>query len=169
MTDEHSLRSVERHGAERGLAMVEFTIVLPVVLLVLMATAELGRALYQYNTLQKSVRDAVRYVADHAFPAGTAGGEATISGTVETAAKNLVMFGSMTDTGTPPVVDDLGPDDVDVQAVTVGAEAVPLHVRVTATYDYAGIFGAVLPTFGFGPGIATDFTFTASSTMRALQ
>jgi hypothetical protein len=45
----------------RGLAIVEFVIVLPILLLMLFAVAELGRALFQYNTLTKAVRDSARY------------------------------------------------------------------------------------------------------------
>ena len=49
-----------RH-THRGIAMVEFVIVLPICLILLMATAEFGRAFMQYNTLTKAVRDDVPY------------------------------------------------------------------------------------------------------------
>jgi Flp pilus assembly protein TadG len=50
----------------RGLAIVEFVIVLPLCLMVLMAAGEFSRAFMQYNTLEKGVRDGARYVAGKA-------------------------------------------------------------------------------------------------------
>ena len=41
---------------------MEFAILLPVLLLIVFGITEFGRALYSYNTLVKSVRDAARYV-----------------------------------------------------------------------------------------------------------
>lgn len=48
---------------EKGVAAVEFALVLPLLLILTFITTEFGRALYQYNTLTKSVRDAVRYLS----------------------------------------------------------------------------------------------------------
>ena len=39
---------------QRGVAIIEFVITLPLLLLLLLATAEIGRALFQYNTLTKA-------------------------------------------------------------------------------------------------------------------
>ena len=44
-------------GRQRGVAIVEFVLTLPLLMLLLLATAEIGRALFQYNTLTKAVRD----------------------------------------------------------------------------------------------------------------
>ena len=52
-----------RGRRQRGTATVEFAIVLPLLLVLMFATAELGRLISQYNTLTQSVRDAVRYAA----------------------------------------------------------------------------------------------------------
>ena len=38
-----------------GLVVVELAITLPLVLLIMLATAEFGRAIYQYTTLTKAV------------------------------------------------------------------------------------------------------------------
>ena len=46
---------------QRGVAIVEFALVLPLLLLMTFVVTEYSRALYQYNTLTKSVRDAARY------------------------------------------------------------------------------------------------------------
>src|ERR1700687_3319868 len=48
---------------QRGTAIVEFALVLPLLLLLTMTTTEFGRAIYQYNTIVKSLRDATRYLS----------------------------------------------------------------------------------------------------------
>ena len=42
---------------QRGLAMVEFAIALPLLVLMLLGIAEFGRLLYQYNTLLQAWKD----------------------------------------------------------------------------------------------------------------
>jgi len=49
--------------AMRGVATVEFALVLTPLLLIGFGAAEYGRAIYQYNTLVKSVRGAVRMLS----------------------------------------------------------------------------------------------------------
>lgn len=46
----------------RGVAAVEFGILLIPLVVLAFATTEFGRAIYSYNTLTKSVRDAARYL-----------------------------------------------------------------------------------------------------------
>lgn len=47
----------------RGVATVEFSILIVPLLLLLFGVTEYGRAIYQYNTLTKSVRNAARYLS----------------------------------------------------------------------------------------------------------
>ena len=49
-----------RHRRRRGQALVEFAIVLPIIFVVLIATLDLGRAVFVYNTLAQSARQAAR-------------------------------------------------------------------------------------------------------------
>lgn len=49
-----------RRGAMRGVAAVELALLIIPMLLLVFGVAEYGRALYQYNTLVKSVRDSAR-------------------------------------------------------------------------------------------------------------
>jgi len=66
---------------QRGVAAVEFAILIVPLLLMLFGVTEYGRAIYQYNTLSKSVRDATRYLT-------------TVSpGNGHTEAKNIVVCG----------------------------------------------------------------------------
>ena len=61
----------------RGAAMVEFAIVVAPLLLLALGVAEFGRALYQYEALTKSTRDAARFLStylstDPAYPIASA-------------------------------------------------------------------------------------------------
>jgi Flp pilus assembly protein TadG len=48
---------------QRGAALVELAIVMVVLLTITFGITEFGRAIYQYNTLAKSARDAARYLS----------------------------------------------------------------------------------------------------------
>jgi len=50
---------------QRGVAAVELALLLAPVLVLLFGVTELGRALYTYNTLGKTVRDAARHLSQH--------------------------------------------------------------------------------------------------------
>ncbi len=49
----------------RGVAAVEFAFLLVPLILMIFGTTELGRAIYSYNTLDKTVRDAARHLSQH--------------------------------------------------------------------------------------------------------
>ena len=44
---------------------MEFGLLLPLLVVMLFGTTELGRAIYTYNTLDKTVRDAARHLSQH--------------------------------------------------------------------------------------------------------
>lgn len=48
---------------QRGVAAVEFAILIIPMLLMVFGISEFGRAMYQYNTLVKATRDATRYLS----------------------------------------------------------------------------------------------------------
>jgi len=50
---------------QRGVAAVEFGILLIPLLMIAFGTTEFGRAIYQYNTLAKATRDATRFLSRH--------------------------------------------------------------------------------------------------------
>nr|WP_114971954.1 TadE/TadG family type IV pilus assembly protein [Rhodoferax ferrireducens] len=53
------------HSCQRGVAAVEFALLLTPLILMIFGTTELGRAIYSYNTLDKTVRDASRHLSQH--------------------------------------------------------------------------------------------------------
>ena len=143
----------------KGVAIVEFVIVLPVCLLLMIATAEFGRAFMQYNTLTKSIRFAVRHVASNALPGQS--GVLTIDGALQTESQNLVVYGNTLGTGSVIL------PGLTTAAVTV-ADAGGGNVSISVTYPYAPIF-ALIPGFIYGGDISTaGINLQAAVTMRAL-
>jgi Flp pilus assembly protein TadG len=143
----------------RGVAIVEFAIALPFLLMLMLVTAEFGRLLSQYDTLTKAARSGARYVASNALQGST--GVISITPQVQTAAQNLVIKGNVGGTGTT-----LLPGLVAAN-VTVTSPA-PNYVSVSASYPYQPMVGAILPTFGFTGPLAMNYSLTVSVMMRAL-
>ena len=57
--------------ARQGIASVEFVLILPLIALMLFGTIDIGRLLFDYQAVSKSVRDATRYLTR--IPAATLG------------------------------------------------------------------------------------------------
>lgn len=130
---------------------MEFALILPLLLVLTFITTEFGRAVYEYNTVTKSVRDAVRYLSVQTPGTGIA------------QANNLVVYGNPAGTGSPlarglslsnvatPVWTSAGADPV-IEVVTV---------RVTG-YTFVSLFTTA---WGLSFGSFTFSDITAS--MRA--
>ncbi|HZH89506.1 MAG TPA: TadE/TadG family type IV pilus assembly protein [Pyrinomonadaceae bacterium] len=82
-------RALKAWRDERGTQLVELAIVMPILLLLLGATAEFGRFFHTYTTLLKGTRAAARYIVSQPPGEGTA------------AARNLVVYGNTTGAGAP--------------------------------------------------------------------
>jgi Flp pilus assembly protein TadG len=76
---------------EKGVALTEFALALPMLLIVMLPILEFGRAYYQYNTIAKSVRQAARYLSVRS------------PGVDVDKARNIVVYGNPAGTGTPLV------------------------------------------------------------------
>jgi len=139
--------------------MVEFAITLPFLLFLMLATAELGRVLDQYDTLTKAVRDGARYAASTSALGST--GLVSITPQIQTAVANLVATGDVNGTESALL------PGLSASSVTV-SDAGNGYVSVSATYTYQPMLGATLPTFGLGSPISLSFTLNAAAVMRAL-
>lgn len=136
---------------QSGAAMIELALILPMLLLLTFITTEFGRAIYQYNSIAKSVRDAVRYLS------------VQTPGTHMNEARNLVVYGNTAGTGT-----SLAPGLALAHVPTptwqaVGSNPVinTVTVRVTG-YPFQSMFASA---FGVAFGNFTYHDITAS--MRA--
>lgn len=143
----------------RGVATIEFAICAPVLLLLMLATAEIGRLLFQYNTLTKAVRDGVRYAVREAAAGST--GTVAITPAIRDNTRNLVVTGTITGVG-PGVLPAFTIGNVTVSDAGNG------FVSVSATYTYVPMLGPSLPMFGLGDPVNTELPLTATVIMRAL-
>ena len=113
---------------ERGLQLVEVTIVLPILLMLFAATAEFGRYFYEYTTLAKATRVGSRYLST-----------APTQATEDTIAKNIVVYGNPNGTGTAVMP---GLTTTNVQITRLGGTAlIPDKIMVEITgYKHQPIF-----------------------------
>lgn len=144
---------------QAGIAMIEMVAITPLLLLLLLGLGELGKAFAQYNTLNKSVREAARQVASEALLGTT--GTIFITPDLAADARNLVVYGNVAGSGNPRLP-ELSIDHVGV------TDAGNSMVLVQANYPYVPITGPVLLTFGLGDEPSLGITLTASVMMRAL-
>jgi Flp pilus assembly protein TadG len=160
MIEQRRARALRRR--QSGLAMVEFALSAPVLLLLMFGTFEFGHFLIQYSTLNDAVRNAARYVAGKAL-AGT--DSLLVSGAawapLVTQGTNLAVFGNIAGTGAA-VLPSLNAGDI-----TVTEDTVNNNITVAAAYPYQSLFGAAIPTF-IGGSISTTFTLNLSVAMKAL-
>ena len=112
---------------ERGVAVVEFTIALPVLLTLFLATCELGRAFLHYNALTRAARDSARFVA--AWAERGQAGTINLDAALVLNARNLVVYGNTAGSGTP-LLPGLAPGMVTVR------DAGGNHIAVSVTYTY---------------------------------
>jgi len=138
---------------QQGIAMMELVIVAPILLLIFLGVSEMGRALYQYNTLSKAVRDSSRYYSTQVFNSND------IAGTI-----NLVKYGQ---TG---VGAQLLPGVINVSIPAPVIDATGTYVTVTGSYTFSFLPGNPLAGIVglFGSALPNPFILTATSTMRAI-
>lgn len=85
---------IKRLKQQRGVAAVEFALVLVPLLIIAFGAVEYGRAIYHYNTLVKSTRSAVRWAS--LAPATSSGYSTFVS-----QAKCLAVYGNTSCGGNP--------------------------------------------------------------------
>lgn len=133
----------------RGVAAVELGLLIAPLVLLAFGITEYGRATQEYSKIVKSTRDAARYLT--LFAPGDAASIAR--------AKNLVVYGSTSNTGAP-LVSGLATSNVSVADSSsdpglylqyTGSGNVNL-VRVTVTdVKFTSLVPAVISSLTFGP------------------
>jgi Flp pilus assembly protein TadG len=144
---------------QRGAVLVEMVLVTPILLFVMLATAEVTRAFIDHNTLTKAVRNGARYVAANAYQGTT--GLVSVSAGLAAEARNLVVYGNTVGTGTSVLS---GLTTADVSVTYVGAN----NIEVGASHAISGMLGPVLSGFFAGPDVNLTHNLQATVTMRAL-
>lgn len=150
-------RHQSRRRRCRGVAAVEFALLLLPLVLMTFGATEFGRAIYTFNTLDKTVRDAARHLSQHGP------GDATI----QAEARCLAVYGNTGCTGTA-VATGLTTSKVslcDAQscpgthaAQATGSGVANLVSASINNYAYTSLVQLVMPSLQFK---------TISSTMRA--
>jgi Flp pilus assembly protein TadG len=139
-----------RHSSQRrqrGLAMVEFVIGAPILLLILYCAVEIGEVVLQESILADSARNADRYLARNALLGST--GVVNISAALATATRNLAVYGNTAGFGAP-LVPGLTP-----AAVTINVDGAN-HVSVNIAHLYESIVGGSIPLFYANGAINTS-------------
>ncbi|MBY4675737.1 TadE/TadG family type IV pilus assembly protein [Marinobacterium arenosum] len=151
--------------------MVEVTIALPLILLLMLVTAEVGRLLYQYNTLTKAQRAGANYLARNTsegeIPDHIANPETP--GTKANQAANLVVFGQI-DPNNPPVTPPLKPvlEGLQLSDVSFSNPAGTDEIVVQVSYAFTPMLLTELPTF-YGDPIPLEFPISSSVSVKALN
>lgn len=145
--------------AQRGIAIVEFVIILPLILFLILGISEFGRGFMQYNTLTRSVRDGVRHAANNALFGQTQ--VVNITTELQTETVNLVAHGNIAGTGAP-ILPDLSTDDVTVNDEGGG------DISVSATYAYQPIIAPFIPAILRSGARGGTFNIRAQVVMKAL-
>lgn len=152
----------KRRDRQKGVAVVEFTIVLPILLVLILVVAELGRAFLQFNALTRAVRDSAKYVSANAINGTTGVVDVSATAPVYSEAQHLVVFGHVGNSGTP-LLPGLVPGNV-----TIANPGGTTDITVNVSYTYQPMLGAVLPGLFYGTDLATNYPLQAQVTMKAL-
>lgn len=155
MSQSRNYKKNTKGKSEQGFAAIEFTMILPFLLLLIFATAEFGRLLYQYNALNKTVRNASRYLAGNA-KLGT--GIYEIKQGIETKVITYIKYGS------PSSVTPLLPN---LEASTIDLSLSGEFVTINVSYPWQPLFSDMFTSFGLGNDIDISFPLVSTYTMRA--
>jgi Flp pilus assembly protein TadG len=147
---------------DEGNSMIECAIVLPVLLLLFVGAAEVGRMFYTYTTLAKATKVGARYISTSRLATGTA----TERTTVTNQAKNLVVCGFIDCAGQTAIAPGFTASHVTVTLPTVGASPAFVRVQIsgypftTGAFNLAGRLGVTNAT------IYNTTSLTPGTTMR---
>ena len=141
---------------QQGLAAVEFAIVVPVMLFLMMATAEFGRVFYHYNTLTKAVQTGARYASKPLLKTSEL---TNIDAAFKQRIQNFVVYGNENGSGSA-VLDGLAASNTNV---AISSDVATKTITIEAQYNYNFVvlgdlpfIGYYLPTLTLKSSVVTD-------------
>jgi Flp pilus assembly protein TadG len=145
------------HLGSRGTAAIEFALILPLLMLLVLASIEFGRAFYIHDIMAKGIRDGTRYLAR--TPGLAVGTVSTASGFGQNAA-NLALRGS-TDGTQPLLIPVLEADNTGSASVTFTVTKTTDTTAYNETLNYV----TGLLTYPFASQLLTVFGFRGTFTI----
>jgi Flp pilus assembly protein TadG len=152
---------------ESGVALVEFALVLPLVLVLLLGMIDVGKAVNYWNDETHLANEAARYAAVNTSPdPNWAGSKTTLAYKINTAVKNQADSAELQQGGTQSIstpgvnVCIYFPNGTHSSGPKALANE-PVKVVVKAQYNWLGYL--------VGKGLLPNSTLTATSTMRLEQ
>lgn len=144
------------HKKQQGIAAVEFAIVLPVMLFLMLGTAEFGRVFYQYTTLSKAVQSGARYASKQLLKNSEL---ANLDSAFVKRVQNFVVYGNEMGTGTA-VLDGFAATGTNV---AISSSVANKTITIEAQYNYSfgvlgdlSLFGYSMPTVTMRSSAVTD-------------
>jgi Flp pilus assembly protein TadG len=139
----------------RGQGLVEFTLVLPVMMLILLVAVDFGRVFFSYIETTNAAREGANYAAAHAadspFNSATYASDVTAAALGETNAQGQRGAGSMTVSAPSCVIPGTTPTSVACNIAAQNAAGIGDQVSVTVTQPFTfftpligGFFGGQL-------------------------
>ncbi len=154
-----------RRRAIHGAITVEFALLLVPLLLIVFGVAEYARALYQYNTLVKAVRDSVRYISEH-NPGDAASYAEALNDT-----RCLAVHGNTGCSGpslAPGLTTDMVGVTSNITATAAGTSITLVEVRITG-YTFQFVFNPLRLSDGLSNTVTDTISFgDIHSTMRQI-
>lgn len=152
--------------SQRGAAAIEFAFILPLLLVIFTGMVEFGRAMWHYDALAKSARDAARYLST--VPTANLGGEAaSATSTTRTIVTHAAARASVA--GLTPATDVT----ITCAPTPCGSVVSPADVTtVSVDINYPFVIGGWIPIFGASPADAPSAVTTTLSphvTMRYMR
>jgi hypothetical protein len=141
---------------ERGSQLVELAITLPVILVLMGATAEFGRFFYTYTTLTNAVRSGARHACKWEI-----GSSWTIPET-----STFVVYGDYTDTSHGPILPGLTTSNVQITANGPSPHAIQSVTVSIVNYKYQPLFD--LGKLTGIKALSLNIDMNATATMKQL-
>jgi Flp pilus assembly protein TadG len=132
---------------DRGAALAELAILVPILVLLVAAVSEFGRFFQQYTTIAKSTRTAARYLSNHPFPDN------------QDKARSLAVCGKLSCAGENPLVPGLSTANICIESTgSPKIETVTVRLPRNADDGCATPF-AFQPIFNIGALLGTGLSF----------